>query len=957
MFLLPLQRAQLRAVLRRVQSIAGVVLLAACATLPASSSTIIQSPNDHRAYRSVVLANGLTAVLVSDPTTDKAAAALAVYRGSYDDPEGRQGLAHFLEHMLFLGTTKYPDVDDYQNYITTHGGTFNAYTASDHTNFFFDVQPAFFDGALDRFAQFFISPTFDAAYVEREKNAVNSEYQLYLKDDNWRAQAVEKQVMNPAHPGSRFSVGSLDTLSGDVRTDLVKFYRTHYSADQMGLVVLGNQSLDQLNAWVTAKFSAIPRRPIAKSTPTPAMFAPGTLPRELTYQTVKDTRQVVYNFPVPELDQYYRDKPGQYVANLLGHEGTGSLHARLKARGWIESLGASAQRFDAGNALIVISIDLTDKGAQHIDDITRALFEYIELIRNDGVAKWRYAEQADVADLGFRFQEKSSPLGFVYSTAPNLRLYPIKDILDGPYLMAHYDAALIRKYLDALRPDNMLVEVSGKSVEANKIEPWFQVPYRDQSLTTDLRGSSPSAFGLELPGVNEFLPTHLALESHPQSPPMRIDSTGSLTLWWAPDPSFGTPRATTYVRLDVPGGLRSPKDSAYANLYARLVLDALNAFAYPAQLAGLSYDIGVQSSGFLITLSGYDDKQPLLLQRILNVFATLQPSAAKVADYREELRRSWGNFVDERPYEQALASLSHVMIAGGWPPPQMADALSDVTPSSLATWRQTHLAHYAALVMMHGNVDRHEADGVAHIIRTTLHLGPVGPATGIVARLPIGQITYPLTIANDDAAMVMYLQGANESFEERALFGLASQVLRSPYYNDLRTQQQLGYAVVVTPSVLRRTPGVAFVIQSPVAGPGKLLSATETFLTRYRATLAAMSADELDAYKQGLISRLREKDKNLVDRSQRYWSDLDVGFTTFDSREQIATQIEKIGQTQLLAFYDHLLDLEQHQRLVIYSLGKFKDPPPGTAITDVAAFRAAAGFVPAADGAAAAIDP
>ncbi len=103
--------------------------------------------------------------------------------------------------MLFLGTTKYPDVDDYQNYITTHGGTFNAYTSSDHTNYFFDIQTPFLEGGLDRFAQFFIAPTFDAAYVEREKNAVNSEYQLYLKDDDWRANAVEKQVMSQTHPG------------------------------------------------------------------------------------------------------------------------------------------------------------------------------------------------------------------------------------------------------------------------------------------------------------------------------------------------------------------------------------------------------------------------------------------------------------------------------------------------------------------------------------------------------------------------------------------------------------------------------------------------------------------------------------------------------------------------------------------------------------------------------------
>ena len=362
-------------------------------------------------------------------------------------------------------------------------------------------------------------------------------------------------------------------------------------------------------------------------------------------------------------------------------------------------------------------------------------------------------------------------------------------------------------------------------------------------------------------------------------------------------------------------------------------------------MAGLSYDIDVQSNGFLITVAGYDDKQPLLLGRILEVFANFAPSQEKVADYREELRRSWQNFVAGRPYEQALATLSQVMVAGGWPPAQLSDALADVTPQSLATWQKDRLNRYGALLLMHGNVSSEEAAHVARVVSSTLHLDAIQAPSNIVAKLPASDFTFPLTIDNADSAMVMYLQGADESFAQRALFGLTSQVLRTAYYNELRTEQQLGYVVLVTPSVLRRVPGIAFVVQSPVAGAGKVLDVSQTFLTQYRKTLAEMSADEFTAYKQGLIGRLRERDKNLADRSLRFWSDLDVGFTTFDSREQIAQQIEQIDQAQLLAFYDRLLDQAQKQRLVIYSLGKFDTSPPGEAIGDVGAFREAAGLV------------
>ena len=99
------------------------LLLSACAGNPVSpgpgntglgistaaldENTVVKSPNDDRDYRYITLDNSLRALLVSDSTTDKSAAALAALRGSYDEPSERPGLAHFLEHMLFIGCLLY----------------------------------------------------------------------------------------------------------------------------------------------------------------------------------------------------------------------------------------------------------------------------------------------------------------------------------------------------------------------------------------------------------------------------------------------------------------------------------------------------------------------------------------------------------------------------------------------------------------------------------------------------------------------------------------------------------------------------------------------------------------------------------------------------------------------------------------------------------------------------------
>jgi len=81
------------------------------------------------------LDNGLRIFIVSDPGADQSAAALAVGVGSWYDPDNYEGMAHFTEHLLFLGTKNFPAEDELFQYCSTHGGLVNAYTWTDRTVF------------------------------------------------------------------------------------------------------------------------------------------------------------------------------------------------------------------------------------------------------------------------------------------------------------------------------------------------------------------------------------------------------------------------------------------------------------------------------------------------------------------------------------------------------------------------------------------------------------------------------------------------------------------------------------------------------------------------------------------------------------------------------------------------------------------------------------------------------
>ena len=306
-----------------------------------SSTAIIKSPNDHREYRAVTLPNGLIgAARLPTRTPTSPPPRWPFIAAATTTPKDRAGLAHFLEHMLFLGTTKYPEVDDYQNYITTHGGTFNAYTSSDHTIFFFDIRPD---------------------YLRRRARPVRAVLHLAdIRRGLCRAREERRQLRISAVPEGRHVARKRRQKAGDEsgasRLQILRrqpryaerrrahrsreFYRTHYSADQMALVVLGNQSLDRTERVghdeVRGDSASADRQPA----PIGPMFAPGALPREADLSDGQ--RHAAGELQLPGAESRFvlsGRSPASTSPTCSATKAPGSLHAELKARGWIESLG------------------------------------------------------------------------------------------------------------------------------------------------------------------------------------------------------------------------------------------------------------------------------------------------------------------------------------------------------------------------------------------------------------------------------------------------------------------------------------------------------------------------------------------------------------------------------------------------------------------------------------------
>ncbi|MEO1079789.1 MAG: insulinase family protein [Pseudomonadota bacterium] len=905
-----------------------LVATACAAPKPAQYSGPVQSPNDRFAYRLLTLDNGLKALLVSNPDTPKAAASLDVQVGSGDNPEGRGGLAHFLEHMLFLGTEKYPDPAEYERFITEHGGSRNAYTSFEHTNYFFDVDAAHLDGALDRFAQFFIAPKLDAEYVERERNAVQAEYQMGLKSDGRRGLDVLQASMNPAHPFSRFTVGSLDTLAdrpGDpIREDLLDFYEEFYSANLMRLTVVGRESLDALQNMVESRFGAVPNRKTTLPVIKEPLFADAQLPMLLSVKPQGTLRQLQVNFPIADYRADYDAKPMAYISNLVGHEGEGSLLSALKREGLADGLSSGSGLSWRGGALFQINVGLTERGVAQYERVLSRVFAYLDLLREEGAVQRIYAEQSSLAELAFRFREPVAPIRYASSLSNSMHYYADDDVLQGPYLMTRFDVDMIEDGLKGLRAERSQVVLTAPEVSTDLVSQYYGVSY---SLTgpeaiTLAKWTADASDGLKLPDVNPFIAENVELlpiaEGNPALPELRVDKE-RIKIWHRQAEEFRVPKGALYMSFRSPIVGADPTQLAAASLYTRMVTDALNEYTYPALLAGVGFRYYRHKQGLGLRISGYDDKQLRLLEDLLDGIAEASFDANRFARVRREMVLELENTVARRPSSQLLDRVREGISSGAYSDEALIAALEAMNIERLATYRDDFWKTARVEALLFGNHSAADADAVAKLLTNVMDDGDGDPALAPeVLKLKPGQdVQLEVDIEHNDAVVAWYLQGSGQSWEDRAAVALIAQSIESDFFQKLRTEQQLGYIVSSFSWPQYDLPGLMLLIQSPSHSSADVHSAMDEFLAE---TIDEITPEQYARHQQALINDLLKPHDNLLERAEFYWQSIASREFAFDRPERLAQAVRETGYEDWKSYYQRVL-LDERRSMLSVSPG------------------------------------
>lgn len=873
----------------------------------------------------------------------KSAAALSIGVGSFCDPDDIPGFAHFLEHMVFMGSKKYKKENAFDDFISKHGGESNAWTDAERTTFFFDIHKNHFNKALDIFAQFFISPLFLKGSVDREISAVDNEFQGIKANDNDRYHHLLGSLAFHGNPMSHFLCGNKKTLKTipeqkgiDVYGRLRDFYQHMYSAHYMTLVIQAPEPLDDLEEMVVDLFESVPNNKL----PIPMMlqhrdpFVPRNFHKLYKVIPTEDCQRLDICWSFPPLYQKFKVKPLDYLGVLITHEGPGSILSLLRKRNWALSLhgGNAGSGFDQNRLWsgFQVSITLTDAGMDHVVDVIRTVFEYVSMMQKCGPQAWFYAELRDIENIKFRFREELDPIENVEQVAENMQIYPLEHYLTGRTLILAYDAQLIRECLAYLTPNQSNIclwsKAFAKRGTCDRVCPVFDTEYALDEIPEDWKSQwclpQPNP-ELTLPDPNQFIPTNFCLVKVPDAEdyPTQVLDNEFGRIWYKKDKKFKMPKGFILMHLMTPIVSSSVENAALCDLLICILQQQLVEILYAASLAGYEFTLEGVSTGIVIHAEGFSNKLAHVIQLLATHMATFTFTEELFHNVKAHLKKSYYNEMI-KAYEFAKI-LRYATTDPNYPPvPDRYRIANTLTMDRLQQFHRQLMEGLYIEGLVTGNFNQQHAIEVGEFVQKQLCRQPLSPKsipTKRLLQLPQGDLQCLVRGVNrrdTNSCVNSYYQQGPGTIKDTCLNELLTMRMKEPLFNKLRTEKQMGYSVFCQNLVINGILGFSVTVETH-ANKFKMTdiqNAISQFLQNFQKILNRMTKAQFNDLVKAAITSKQVEDTQLGDESSRYWQEIMDRYYIFDRQEKEIEILGNITQSELKAWYQKILS-SSHQHI------------------------------------------
>ncbi|MDJ1654601.1 pitrilysin [Raoultella sp. Ech2A] len=877
--------------------------------------TIRKSEKDPRQYQAIHLDNGMIVLLVSDPQAVKSLSALVVPVGSLQDPEAHQGLAHFLEHMTLMGSKNYPQPDSLAEFLKMHGGSHNASTAPYRTAFYLEVENDALDGAVDRLADAIASPLLDKKYADRERNAVNAELTMARTRDGMRMAQVSAETINPAHPAAHFSGGNLETLSdkpGKPVLDALHTFRdSWYSANLMKAVIYSNKPLPELASIAAKTYGRVPNHNIDRPVITVPVVTDAQKGIIIHYVPAMPRKVLRVEFRIDNNSEQFRSKTDELVTYMIGNRSPGTLSDWLQQQGLVEGIRADSDPVVNGNSgVLAISATLTDKGLAHRDEVAAAIFSYLNLLRTQGIDKRYFDELAHVLALDFRYPSINRDMDYVEWLADTMIRVPVEHTLDVVNIADRYDPQAIKDRLAMMTPQNARVWYISPQEPHNKTAYFVNAPYQVDKISPQTFADwqqKASAIDLKLPTLNPYIPDDFTLiksdKAYPH--PQLIVDEPTLRVVYAPSQYFASePKADVSLVLRNPQAMDSARSQVMFALNDYLAGIALDQLSNQAAVGGITFSTGA-NNGLMVNANGYTQRLPQLFTALLDGYFSYAPTEEQLEQAKSWYAQMMDSADKGKAYDQAIMPAQMVSQVPYFQREERRALLPSITLKDVLAYRDNLKAKGRPELLVIGNLTAGQSTDMARQIQQ--QLGSDGNEwcrnKDVLVDSKQLAIFEKAGSSTDSALAAVFAPPNIDEYSSSAASSLLGQIIQPWFYNQLRTEEQLGYAVFAFSMNVGRQWGVGFLLQSSDKQPAFLWQRFQAFFPTAEAKLRAMTPEEFAQIQQATIAQMMQAPQTLGGEASQLSKDFDRGNMRFDSRDKVVAQIKLLTPQKLADFF------------------------------------------------------
>ncbi len=872
---------------------------------------ILIPENEDRVFKYGILPNKLKYTIISDEKSDKSSVVMSVRTGSLYEPLEYMGLAHFLEHMLFMGSKKYQKEDYFFAKLKELGGSSNAYTDNYQTVYYFDILSNNLEKIIDIFSRFFIDPLFNINSVSREINAVNSEHMKNYNNDFW---IIRQFILNIAEKDNiinRFSTGSHKTLGSDinkVRNAMIDFYNKYYCANNMCLTVQSNKPIKEIEQLIKNYFCDVKERKKNIIHPLVPIKKYKQYNKEYQLQTVRNIDSIVYFWELPDFNYFKDNRIIDVINNAINLNCKKNLINTL-----IETqLVSNIETFYLDIGIFVLSIDIMPtnniiNSITIINDMVRYYFN--NLLNNSKNNSWDdiYDYNIKSFELLYNNSVKENNMDLATNISNNMHYYDENNIYKGNKLVIKKELDKLYDILKLLVFDkaNIVYSTNKKLCNSVKKDKYYDKYYC--SLNKSFIPETQKEYDYNIlidKNVFKIKPKnikHLDKYNKPRKVAERF--------WYGGVSKFNEPIVIGQVIINNNKYFNSIK-----NILVTLI--SINIINYYLQLEfcneidiGYKTDLTMSNSLgiIIINMVGFNDKYIDFFNKVLDKMKSINPSANIIKNYIDSCNESIENIKKWSPWELNSHLLSIMINKYSYYYKDELIEIKNITPNMIIKRINNIInLNQPVTTVIYGNIKISSNElNKFQTYKKNLNM--------VINEKPSLKLPYNITIKhpnkdelNSCISFIFPLKYTHENHILSAKLLLLNTIMERPAFDELRTKHQLGY-LVACKLRLDKVSYIKLSVQS-TENIKRVEHLMNEFINKTMENiLNNITGDEFKTLKQSVFDNLLEKDTNLFEMSSHYINEILIQEYVFDRPEQIANKIKHISLNDIKELYHSII--------------------------------------------------